>query len=212
MQVLLETTNVVPLVPTVDGAFLPNHPVDLLKTNQFKKCPILLGSTLDDGTLITARAFIRQLNVDDPYANMTYFREILERFTYTYKNDLIVDAMMQEYVDWTLADDPDANYFYDYVELITDEAFACPSDAWARQYSEVGQDVYVYQFTHYPNQTVWTNVVTPSWRGVAHSEDNQFFFGYHYNPNLELWKDMPQDEIQLTVDMMRYYANFAKTG
>ena len=214
MQVLLETTNVIPLVPTVDGDFLPDKPLALLKANQFKKCPVLLGSTKDDGTLISARVFIRQLFVEDPYANATHFRESLEKYTYTYKNDIIVDAMMQEYVDWTLADDPDANYFYTYAELETDEAFTCPADGWARAYAESGQDVYYYQFTHLPNVTVWNEPegYEIPWKGVAHSEDEQFIFGYYYNPNLDKFKDMPQHEIEFTVDMMRYYTNFAKTG
>ncbi|XP_071498758.1 cholinesterase-like [Diadema antillarum] len=212
-RVLLETTNVIPLVPTVDGEFLPDKPLELLASGRFNKCPVMLGSTKDDGSLIAARAFLRAIPDDDPHVNSTQFRDSLERFTYTYVNDIVVDAMMQEYVDWTLADDPDANYFYNYIALETDEAFACPTDGWARVYAESDQDVYLYQFTHLPNQTVWTSEnLSPAWKGVAHAEDLQFIFGYHFNPALTRWHDMPREEVDLTLDVMQYYTNFAKTG
>ncbi|XP_041459797.1 acetylcholinesterase-like [Lytechinus variegatus] len=212
-RILLETTNVIPFVPTVDGMFLVDNPLNLVKANRFKKCPILLGATKDDGSLVAGRAFIRQINTDEGYANKTEFRDALERFTYTYVNDVIIDAIMQEYVDWTLADDPQANYFYDYIAVETDEAFTCPSVDFARYYAEDGQDVYLYDFTHLPNQTVWTSdLASPEWRGVAHAEDLQFIFGYHFNPSLTLWDNMPLEEVELTVDIMRYYTNFAKTG
>ena len=208
---MLTITNVIPLVPTVDGVFLPDDPLELLKSQKFKKCPVMLGTTQDDGSLIAIRAYLDQLLNDDPYANKTVFRENLEKYTYTYKNDIIVDAMIQEYIDWTLADDPETNYFFDYIDVITDEAFACPADGWARAYADSGQDVYLYQYTHLPNQTTWSEFA-PNWIGVAHSEDMQFFFGYYYNPNMEDFKNMPQEEIDMTVDTMRFYANFAKTG
>lgn len=213
LQILLGTTNVIPFVPTVDGDFLPDNPLSLVKANRFKNCPIMLGATKDDGSLIAARAFLRQINTDEGYANRTEFRDALERFTYTYVNDVIVDSIMQEYVDWAIADDPEANYFYDYIAVQTDEAFACPSVDFARYYAENGQDVYLYDFTHLPNQTVWTSeLASPGWKGVAHAEDLQFIFGYHFNPYLTLWDNMPLEEVDFTVDVMRYYTNFAKTG
>ena len=62
---------------------------------------------------------------------------------------------MQTYVDWKSADDPDANYFYTYVDMMTDEAFACPTDSYARAYAKAGNSVFLYQFTHLPSDPVF---------------------------------------------------------
>ncbi|XP_071498731.1 acetylcholinesterase-like [Diadema antillarum] len=209
--VMLTTTHVIPLVPTVDGAFLPDDPVELVRRREFNMCPIMVGTTKDDGSLVASRAFPAKVPFEDPSIDEAELRESFLQFTYTYSNDVIVDAMMQQYVDWTVADDPEANFFYYYMDAETDEAFACPADGWARAYAEIGQDVYYYQFTHYPNTSAWSGDGWP-WKGVAHGEDLQFIFGFHFNPAYDRWDDMPQKEIELSLDIIRYYANFAKTG
>ena len=38
-----------PSAPTIDGKFLPKHPIDMLKEGDFKKAELLLGSNLNEG-------------------------------------------------------------------------------------------------------------------------------------------------------------------
>ena len=119
-----------------------------------------------------------------------------------------MDAMEQQYVDWSVADDVDANYFYTYMEMITDEAFVCPLDGTARAHMLAGNTVYMYHMTHEPFTSVWPD--TPSWMGVAHAEDLQFVFGYHFIPEEE--HPMAPEELPMIIQTMEYWTNFAKTG
>lgn len=202
------TTNIIPFVPVIDGDFVPDHPWTLIKNHQFKQCNILLGSNLDDGSLISARAYPGQIARRFPFSDYAFYRETLDNFIYTYHNDLILDSIDEHYVDWKIADDPDSNYFYTYMEVITDEAFACPVDSTARAYVASGNTVYMYQLTHLPSKSVWPDI--PSWKGVAHAEDMQFVFGYHFIPDEE--HDMTSEEQDMSIQTMKYWTNFAKTG
>ncbi|CAF1003382.1 unnamed protein product [Didymodactylos carnosus] len=38
------------LMPVIDGTFLPQNPITMLKTGNFKKCPLLLGANRDEGS------------------------------------------------------------------------------------------------------------------------------------------------------------------
>lgn len=40
-----------PSAPTIDGEFLPKHPIDMLKEGDFKKAELLMGSNLNEGKL-----------------------------------------------------------------------------------------------------------------------------------------------------------------
>ena len=40
-----------PSAPTVDGVFLPKHPLQMLKEGDFKNTEILVGTNQDEGTL-----------------------------------------------------------------------------------------------------------------------------------------------------------------
>ena len=119
-----------------------------------------------------------------------------------------MDAMEQNYVDWADAEQDDANYFYTYMRLITDEAFVCPLDLTARAHMQNGNTVYMYHMTHLPSQSVWPDV--PTWLGVAHAEDLQFVFGYHFIP--EENHPMAPEELPMILQTMKYWTNFAKTG
>ncbi|PIK49377.1 putative acetylcholinesterase [Apostichopus japonicus] len=207
--VLLQTTNNIPLGPVVDGDFFLSKSRSLLNMGQFKRCNVILGSTADDGTIVTARAYPSELLADVPVSDYETFTEKLAQFTYTYSNDVIVRAIQQQYVDWKERDDDSTNYFYDFVNVATDEAFLCPAEYMGRAYSKAGLSVYRALFNHKPEQSTWPDRLV-KWRGVAHSEDNPFTFGRGFNP--DRGHTFSSDEATLSLAMMEYYTNFAKTG
>lgn len=211
--VLLTTTNVIPTVPVIDGEFITADPRLLLAQGKFKDCSIIAGNTLDDGSIVSVRAYPSQLLPPGrlkPTSDYPTFREKLEKFTYTFTNDLIVTAIEQQYIDWTKFEDPEANYFYTFMEVETDEAFHCTSDHTSRTYALNGNTVYRYRFSHLPETKFWPEA--PAWVGVAHAEDLPFIFGYGFSPyRVPEWYFNPNEE-ELSLDIMRYFTNFAKTG
>ncbi len=152
------------------------------------------------------RAFPEQIPRRDPYIPRSRWDTVVPEYVYSYSNDLIIDGVNQQYVDWTVADDPDANYFWFFVDMNTDEAFACPTDTYARAWAEHGNDVYLFQFTHIPSNQGGL----PRWQGSAHGSDAQFVFGVALNPLSDL--EQTPEEINMTMYMMKAWTNFAKTG
>ena len=209
MQVVAKTRNVIPFVPVIDGEFITDSPANLFDRGEFKKSEFMTGTTRDEGSLLAARAFLRMLNDSDPFVNRTEFDLKLSTYIYGYTNDLILDAVRQQYVDWTTANDPEANFFDTFVRITTDEPFLCPTDAVARVYAKVGADTYTYHMTHVPSvrnygeRVPWTNI-------VAHSDDLTFVFGFGLLAGRE--ENITAEEVNMTVDTMRYWTNFAKTG
>ncbi len=60
-------------------------------------------------------------------------------------NPLIEDSIYQHYLDWTIQDQDDLDFFQPFVELNTDEAFSAPTDIAARAHSMAGDPVFLYQ-------------------------------------------------------------------
>lgn len=204
----MTTTNIIPLVPVIDGEFITKHPRILLAEGNFKQCDIFIGNTADDGSLIVLRAYPGQILNNDPYSDYDKFVDRIERFTYVDKTAVTVNAIEQQYIDWQLADNPSTNYFYNYMDLMTDEAFHCPAEHTARTYALNGNKVYRYYFNHMPVRSIWPPV--PSWWGIAHAEDIPFFFGWAFSDTFNWFQTA--EEKTLALDMMRYFTNFAKTG
>ncbi|XP_071824949.1 acetylcholinesterase-like [Apostichopus japonicus] len=205
---LATTTNVIPLVPTIDGEFITDDPRHLLEQKKFKMCDVMLGNTKDDGSLVAMRAYIELIPSPDPYSDYETFLDRVARFTYTYTNDVIVNSIAQQYVDWEDFDDPETNYFYKYIELITDEAFHCPGEHTARAYAMSGNSVYRYYYSY--RRPLSASI--PTWYGVGHGYDMPYVFGHFMNPRMNSTVPYLREEKQFTLQMMSYYTNFAKTG
>lgn len=194
--------------PVVDGDFIPDAPQVLVKEGRFKSVPIMLGSTLDDGALATVIRYPDQILKLRPTSDREDFRGRL-RQAFPFANELIIDAIEHQYVDWSKADDPNANYFFTYMDIESDETFLCTQEVVAREYHKSGNDVYRYLFTVEPSSSPWPPL--PVWKGVAHGDDIGFVFGSAFLPEFENL-DVTRKEKDLSLAMMRYFSNFAKTG
>ncbi|XP_072020277.1 cholinesterase-like [Amphiura filiformis] len=206
-KIILTSTTFMPLVAVVDGDFLSDKPLNLLQAGNFFQGNILLGTNKDDGTLNAAFAYPDQLPRRNPYSDRERFESELQDGLRTYRNDLILEGIMHTYVDWKLADDPDANYFFTYVDVMTDENYGCPTDTYARAFAEAGQSVFLYQFTHLPSNY---HMDIPPWGGVAHGEELPCVFGAAFNPDYLF--DQTPEERNLSLEVMTAWTNFAKTG
>lgn len=62
---------------------------------------------------------------------------------------------------------------------------------------------FLYQYLHRSSKTPW-----PEWMGVLHGYEIEFAYGIPLNKSL----NYTEEEIELSRRMMKYWANFAKTG
>ncbi|XP_070551765.1 acetylcholinesterase-like [Ptychodera flava] len=197
-----------PFAPFVDGTVLPENPKDVVAEGRFSRTgiDILMGANADEGTFVLAELLPYTINQTVPTVSKSQFDVFFPVFLFdpAKSSSAAHDAVKLMYVDWATVDSDDANYAQALSQMIGDQMFVCPTDLSARAYSEAGSKVYRYFMTHVPATSVWPI----SWMGAAHYEDIQFVFGYHFL-NLTI---MPQEEINMTLQIMKYWTNFAKTG
>ena len=76
--------------------------------------------------------------------NRSFYEETWPIFTYGYVNEKIEQAVESQYVDWSLADSPDADYLDTMIKQITDQAFYAPTDQVARAHAAHNDKVCQY--------------------------------------------------------------------
>ena len=189
-------------VPIVDGAFLDESPKRSLATRNFKKTNILMGSNTEEGYFFIFyylyHLFPKEENV---YINREQFLQSVQELN-PFANAIARQAIIFEYTDWSNPDDPIKNR--DAIDkMVGDYHFVCNVNEFAHRYAEMGTNVYMYYYTHRSSTHLW-----PSWTGVMHADEINFVFGEPLNPT----KGYLPQEVQLSKKMMRYWANFARTG
>ncbi|XP_071941270.1 cholinesterase-like [Antedon mediterranea] len=199
--------------PVVDGKFIPDHPQNLIKRGEFSKVDVILGTNLDEGTYWLNRIYDSNqlLNDEPPFMNRTYFQDNLQK-VYQNENILFVESIMQEYTDWEFADDLEYNHIYPWVLISTDDIFQCPTDATARTYADAGRAVYRYVNTHIPSRRTLSDAYRPEWIGTSHIDELPYVFGWYFNSEFETKFNQTEEEIMMSIKVMRYWTNFVKTG
>ncbi len=202
MEVFPEDPEMFPFAPVCYDEFLPESPVTLLEKRAFNPVNIIAGYTSDEGTTTLVVAYPDA--VEKPHINATEFDAFFAMIKMTF-TPLERDAMELVYFDDSMLTDPDPNYFDAFVELMTDYMFACSTDIYLQgaTQADVGS-VYGYLLTHHPSKSIFN---TP-WSGAAHGDD-LMFFGVHFTPNEY---NLTDDEVEMTLKMIQYWTNFAKTG
>eukprot|EP00057_Strongylocentrotus_purpuratus_P033860 XP_793043.2 PREDICTED: cholinesterase [Strongylocentrotus purpuratus] len=205
---------------TLDGFFLDDSPTNVYKMGDFANVPILIGFNKDEGTLnpfFFLPAYVG--SPTPPPVTRTYFEGVVRQILTNYGKDdeIVYDAVLKEYIDWTMADDPESDYFQSWVNFGTDSDFASPSDSVMRRHVEAGGTVYKYYMTHVPSKSFFANGdQSPStpWLGAGHAEDLTFVWGhpfieeiYHIHGH-----DLTDEENALSVKFMQFWTNFAKSG
>ena len=119
-----------------------------------------------------------------------------------YVNHVGRQAIIFEYTNWLNPNDHEANR--DAVDkMVGDYQFTCNVNEFANRYAETGNNVYMYYFKYRSRANPW-----PSWTGVMHGDEINYIFGEPFDTSKEYY---PQER-ELSQRMMKYWANFAKTG
>lgn len=198
-----------PFVPVIDGVFLTESPETSLRRHNFKKIPIMVGSNSNEGTWIL------------PYHNLDLFsleqESRLQRRSFVLSIDEMFDhypqypkrinsfgkeAILFQYTPWK--DPTSKSMNRDRIEqAVGDRNFVCPVVELAQAYATANLSVYYYEFAHRSTIHSW-----PDWMGVMHGDEIFFMFG----EPLKNSKNYSHLEKRLARRMMKYWANFAKTG
>ncbi|XP_061768338.1 acetylcholinesterase [Nerophis ophidion] len=193
-------------VPVVDGDIVPDTPEAMLNSGNFKDTQVLLGVNQDEGTyflLYGAPGFSKDND------NLISREDFLEgvKLSVPHANDIGLEAVVLQYTDWM--DENNGVKNRDALDdIVGDHNVICPLALFARSYAQhnalkSNAGVYLYLFDHRASNLPW-----PEWMGVIHGYEIEFVFGLP----LEKRFNYTQEEEKLSRRMMRYWANFARTG
>ena len=196
-------------VPVVDGAFLVETPRASLASGNFKKVNLLMGSNKDEGyfylTYYLTEHFKKEdhsqrLGIDPTVTHEMFLdavQQLHPHFTLPARS-----AIAFEYTPW--GNTTSSAHIRDALdEMAGDHQFTCGVQHLAETYAGAGGRVYMYYFSQRSSVSPW-----PPYMGVLHGDEILFVFGVPLGGK----KRYKRPEVELSCRMMRYWANFAKTG
>ncbi|XP_037082184.1 acetylcholinesterase-like [Pollicipes pollicipes] len=191
-----------PSAPTIDGDFLPKHPIDMLKEGDFRHTELLLGSNKDEGTYFILYDFIQFFKKDDPsFLERSKFLEIIEAIFGSWE-EMEKLAIIFQYTDWDHIDDGYLNQKM-LGDVVGDYYFVCPTNYFAQSFAAQGMNVYYYFFTQRTSLNPWGD-----WMGVMHGDEIDYVLGNPINQSLHY----TAAEANLSRRIIEHYANFIRTG
>lgn len=197
-----------PFLPAVDGTFLPDHPEVLIRSRNFKRCPVLMGSNLNEGSYFLIYELFDLLSLNSVKMTRDDYVTSVRRLFYYYPqfghvtSRAAIEAIIFQYTDWLDPEDARRNVLG--LDLaLGDSQFVCPLNRFAQAYSSAGESVYTYHLTQRYQSNPW-----PVWMGVLHGDDVLFVFGEALKPG----RNFSREDQELSRLMMKYWTNFAKTG
>ncbi|XP_047486773.1 acetylcholinesterase-like [Penaeus chinensis] len=191
-----------PSTPIVDGAFLPDDPMEMIQRGECKKTQVLLGSNKDEGTFFILYDFLKYFKKDGE--NHLRREEFLEIINEIFKDWSAVEreAIIFQYTSW---EDMENGYLNQKAvsDVVGDYFFVCPTNLFAQLYAENCDDVYYYFFTHRTSINPWGE-----WMGVLHADEINYVFGLPLNRS----NGYTHSEAEFSRRLMQYYKKFAATG
>uniref|UniRef100_A0A8C1EBQ4 Carboxylic ester hydrolase n=2 Tax=Cyprinus carpio TaxID=7962 RepID=A0A8C1EBQ4_CYPCA len=181
----------------VDGEFLKAQPEELLKSKDFHKVPILVGTTNHEFGWMLSQASIRDFC-------MEYMKQLVDIFIKdgaSRVNEIIVEEYLKNAK--TPEDIRDA-----FTEMMGDIFMVIPSITVASYHRDAGVPVYMYEFQQRPS--IFKDL-RPSFVKADHGDDLGFVFGAcFWDGHIKV--ALTEEENQLCRTVMGYWANFIRTG
>ena len=205
----------IPFAPVIDGIFLPSDPEVLLTEGNFNRVNLMAGHTSHEAMLLAMKVLAilqEQDAVTEPHLNAQIFDTLL---SIGKTRQFLIDPIKRQAMELVYLDDEvlsrtGGNYLDMFLQLNGDFWYVCPTDAFLKAFSggdkSHGFSRYMYHMTHHPSSSIFN---TP-WSGACHTDDLIFVFGAHFNPDSPF--SLTEEETEMSVQIMKYWSNFAKTG
>nr|XP_056718218.1 fatty acyl-CoA hydrolase precursor, medium chain-like [Euleptes europaea] len=194
--------------PVVDGKFFPKAPKELLAAKEFNLVPYLLGvNNHEYGWLIFQILNFPNISNGISRENATTGFQLVATMLG------LSPESTQKVLDKYLGDTEDRIKIRDrFQDMMGDAIFVVPAVEMARIYRDFGAPVYFYEFQHQPIQHRGTR---PDFVKADHGDEIAFVFGLPFlkgTSPIPSSGDEAEGEKQLSKTIMKYWANFARTG
>ncbi|XP_073515955.1 carboxylesterase 1D-like isoform X2 [Phyllobates terribilis] len=190
----------------VDGVFLTRPPEETLATKQSHNVPFIIGvNNQECGWMLP-----KLLNASEILEEMDKFtvQETLENFPHLGISSPMIPSLLEEYFGDT--DNP-AELRNRFLDLCGDVSLVVPSFRVARYHRDSGSSIFFYEFHHRPSVLKDTR---PDFVKSDHGDELMFVFGGAFlraGAFLSMG-DATDEEKTLSRTVMRYWANFARSG
>ncbi|XP_039736845.1 carboxylesterase 5A isoform X3 [Pteropus medius] len=186
----------------VDGFFFPDEPLKLLTRKTFNSIPSIIGVNNHECGFLLPMKEIPEIFGD---SNKSLALHLIHTILHTPPQylRLLVDE-----------------YFYNkhslveirnrFLDLLGDMFFVVPGLVTAQYHRDAGAPIYFYEFQHRPQCFKDTK---PAFVKADHSDEIRFVFGGAFlKGDVVMFEGATEEEKLLSRKMMRYWANFARTG
>ncbi|XP_019616076.1 PREDICTED: neuroligin-4, X-linked-like [Branchiostoma belcheri] len=192
--------------PSVDGVVVPDQPRRLLEGDLFRSYDFMVGLSEEDGyKYIPSIAVIENGLSDDEY------RDLISDFVnqvFPYRENEIQDAILFLYTNW--GNDTNETRRAGVVRMLTEQQIAVPIVEVANLHSTKNTESSTYMYS-YSYKAI--NTPNPKWVGAVHGDELPFVFGAPVAPRgIFQQLNFTKGESMMSVAMMTYWSNFAKTG
>uniref|UniRef100_A0A673M662 Carboxylic ester hydrolase n=1 Tax=Sinocyclocheilus rhinocerous TaxID=307959 RepID=A0A673M662_9TELE len=188
---------------TVDGEFLKAQPEELLKSKDFHKVPILVGTTNHEFGWMLPQALVSEDWVKGmDTKTVKQLLDIFNKDGMSGVNEIIAEEYLKNAK--TPEDIRDA-----FTEMLGDLFMVIPSITVASYHRDAGVPVYMYEFQQRPS--IFKDL-RPSFVKADHGDDLGFMFGACFWDGHIKVEALTEEENQLCRTVMGYWANFIRTG
>ncbi|XP_071495066.1 acetylcholinesterase-like [Diadema antillarum] len=207
--------------PVYGDEFLPHDLDTTFAEGEINKVNVMLGCTEDEWSILISPWFAGFDYKGKPVMNRTDFQNTL----YAILNSMMspgaaldpvtLETTMFVYSTSEQLEHPESDHTDAVIDSTSDFVILCPTFSFAEKASSAGNPTYAYLMTHIPSVSMWGEDM--EWLGATHGEDIPYVFG------TPLMRDADNDdsiiagrftdkEVELSLQVMEYWANFAKTG
>ena len=187
---------------TLDKNVFTQQPRRLIETGDFKRCDIMIGTNTHEFLMFISRRYItfnslRQELIKNPGSLPYDFSKYIQRYNLANQSGFY-DKIIEIY--GLRNKSSSADFYSDYVALLTDEAYKCPTYLFAEQYSKFNQKAFVYLYGHK------ISTVTRPENGADHAEEIPFVFAEPLSSNSKY----PVNERLFSEQMVNFWTSFIK--
>ncbi|XP_035679799.1 uncharacterized protein LOC118418078 [Branchiostoma floridae] len=201
-----------PFSPAVDGHFLPAEPTVLFDTGRANAVDYLLGvNNHEYGFLLPLTMILgygRGMTEDKYLSRMKRMTGAL--YPGSNQNNIVAE-IRKLYRGCFSGDDP-MSIQYQFTHACGDHVFVAPTVLVADKHSACGQKVYLYENHYTPSRF---SAGRPDWVGCDHGDELFVMSGVAFL-NVPMTSGrllrFSADDKKASLDMMAYWANFARTG
>ncbi|XP_021076070.1 carboxylesterase 5A [Mus pahari] len=186
----------------VDGSFFPEEPLELLSQKTFKTVPSIIGvNNQECGYILPMRDTPGILLGSNESTALTLIHALLHIPT-QHLHIVAKEYFQGKHFPTDIRDT--------LLDLFGDVFFVVPGLVTARYHRDAGGPVYFYEFQHRPYSFQNSR---PAFVKADHTDEIRFVFGGPFlKGDVVMFEDATEEEKLLSRKMMKYWANFARSG